>query len=370
MSEGLNCLFLSEEDLKQAGSLDMVACVEVMEEAFELVGKGDYLMGGPSQNEHGQKLFFPLSTPFENMPVAGPDRRFMTLIGYLGGDMNAVGMKWYGSNPENAKHGLPRSTLMVALNDVVTGMPLAIMSGNTISAMRTGAIVGLASKYIKKDPDLTIGIIGAGVISKACVMALAAALPSIKEVKIYDLYEEKSTIFAEEMNQKLGLNMTVVHSMEEVIKGSDIINAAGSGAHKPFIKKEWLKEGALLTLPGAVDLEDGIMNETQLVVDEWKMHQAYFDQNKSIPTDDPRRFSTSYLFDMIDEGVLKEEEIISLGKLVDQKDFDIPTKKYNIFITGGMPIQDVAWSHYLYTKAKEKNIGTSLNFWENGPALK
>ena len=49
----LGFLFLSQEDMLEAGVLDMGNCVDVMEKAFKLMGTGDYLMGGPSQNHHG-----------------------------------------------------------------------------------------------------------------------------------------------------------------------------------------------------------------------------------------------------------------------------------------------------------------------------
>ena len=52
-------LYLSEEDMIQAGVLDMKKCVKVIDEMFKVVGKGDYLMGGPNENEHGIMLWFP-----------------------------------------------------------------------------------------------------------------------------------------------------------------------------------------------------------------------------------------------------------------------------------------------------------------------
>ena len=132
-------LFLSQKDMIEAGVLDMKGCVEVMEKAFKIMNQGDYLMGGPSQNHHGMKLWLPKQARGPRMPVAGPDRRFMAMISYLGGEFNVCGVKWYGSNLENpAKRGLPRSVLMVILNDPETGAPLAVMDGNLISAMRTG----------------------------------------------------------------------------------------------------------------------------------------------------------------------------------------------------------------------------------------
>src|SRR5690625_5942212 len=106
---GITFRFLSEEDVIGAGVLDMDACVETIEEVFALVAGGDYLMGGPSQNDHGLMMWFPDKPEHPGMPAAGPDRRFMAMIAYLGGTFQIAGEKWYGSNTANRDKGLPRS---------------------------------------------------------------------------------------------------------------------------------------------------------------------------------------------------------------------------------------------------------------------
>ena len=98
-------LFLSQEEMVEAGVLDMPACVEAMEDAFKLVSGGDFLMSGPSQSDHGARIFFPSTARGPRMPVYGPDRRFMAMVGYLGGKFHIAGEKWYGSNIEKTLFG-------------------------------------------------------------------------------------------------------------------------------------------------------------------------------------------------------------------------------------------------------------------------
>ena len=141
-NEGLQFLYLSEPDMLEAGVLDMKQCVRTMEDMFLLAGKGDYIMGGPKGNSHGIMLWYPENPAFEGMPKAGPDRRYMVMPAYLGGRFHVTGQKWYGSNVENIKKGMPRSILMFSLNDADTGAPMAIMSANLLSAARTGAVPG------------------------------------------------------------------------------------------------------------------------------------------------------------------------------------------------------------------------------------
>ena len=102
-------LYLNEEDMVRAGVKDMAGCIDAMEEMFKLMKVGDYRMGGANGNSHGCMVMFPPSSPFPEMPVDGPDRRFMAMPAYLGGMFDMAGMKWYGSNCANKEKGLPRS---------------------------------------------------------------------------------------------------------------------------------------------------------------------------------------------------------------------------------------------------------------------
>ena len=129
-------LYLNEEDMVKAGVKDMPGCIGAIEEMFRLMKKGDYRMGGANGNSHGVMMVFPEQSPFPNMPTDGPDRRFMAMPAYLGGKFDMAGMKWYGSNIENHKKGLPRSILMLTLNDKDTGAPVAYMSANIYKADR------------------------------------------------------------------------------------------------------------------------------------------------------------------------------------------------------------------------------------------
>ena len=163
MDAKIDFLYLSEPDMIKAGVKDMKSCVDVMEDLLITLYKGDYVMGGANHNSHGCMIMFPDDPQFPGMPKNADDRRFMAMPAYLGGCYQMAGMKWYGSNVENPiKRGLPRSVLMITLNDPETCEPFAYMSGNLISSMRTGSIPGVFLKYFKKKADNTVGGIGTG----------------------------------------------------------------------------------------------------------------------------------------------------------------------------------------------------------------
>ena len=367
-TESVKTLLLSQSDLVKVGVLDMPKCVDVIEEVFSLIGKGDYLMGGPLENEHGQMIYFPDEARFPGMPVKGPDRRYMAMIAYLGGRYKICGEKWYGSNAQNWKKGLPRSILTTILNDADTGVPYTIMSGNLISAMRTGAVPGVATRHLARKGAKTVGVIGGGVINRACLLAIKAGCPSIEEAYLYDINKDKFDSFAKEMADKVGVKVLWADSMEKAVRAADVISIATSGEHFPRIEKEWLKKGCLVTFTGAADMDLECFSENTVIADNWKMHEAFIADGKEHPEgiDAVGVVAPSFfLLKYVDSGLYDPSKIRNLGDVVNKVD---PGRKSDdeiiLFPTGGMPLHDLAWGHTLYEKAKEMGLGTEFVFFE------
>jgi len=369
--EEVNFLYLSQEDMINCGVLDMHECVKTIEKGFKVMGKGDYLFGGPGENEHGIKLWFPEKPRGKNMPTMGPDRRFMAMVGYLGGDFNICGEKWYGSNAANPREsGLPRSILIVALNDVVTGAPLAIMEGNLLSAMRTGAAPGVAAKYLAQKDAKVAGIIGAGVIGRTCLMSLADVLPNLTEVKVFDIAKNKAKAFSEEMSEKLSLKVYATDSCKEAVVKSDVISVAASGKNPPLIKYEWLKEGSLLMLSAAIAPIQELFINTKIVADDWKQHMKWVsdqeERNKIEPSDTSYSdHACAYIDQLVKEKKIQENGILDLHEIiVGRKNGRNNNKEKIIFISGGLPMEDLAWGYTIYKNALKKNIGQKLILWK------
>lgn len=368
MSE-LDFLYLSEPEMIQAGVLDMPKCVRAVEEAFRLAGTKDYVMGGPTMNSHGVMLWYPEQTEHENMPKAGPDRRYMSMIAYLGGRFNVCGQKWYGSNVANIGRGMPRSILMFSLNDAETGAPLSIMSANLLSAMRTGAIPGVATKYLKRKGAKTAAIIGCGVINHACLLAIAEGLETVETVYLYDINEERAAAYANEMREKVGASFVICHSLEEALRDADVISIATAGKHKVEIKKEWLKKGTLLTVTGTACLPEEMYLNNKIVMDIFDMHKDWLAEGKMHPDgiESIREWASSYdLLRLYEDGKLKDEDITDLGDVVAGKAHPRSSDDETILlVVGGLPIEDVAWGHDVYQSAVEKGIGQKLKIWDS-----
>src|SRR5690606_22493873 len=344
-------------------------CIQTIDEMFHLIGKGDYIMGGPNRNDHGLPIWFNKEEPFENMPKAGPDRRFMSLISYLGGEFDVVGNKWYGSNIENLKKGLPRSIHTFTLNDKDTGAPLAIMAGNLISSMRTGAVPGVFSKYLAKKDAKVVGAVGGGAINQSCVQAIVTAVDSIEKVVLFDIDLEKGKKIAKKLENVIHKPVEVVDNMDQCIQQSDIVTVATSGKTKPMIKGETIKPGSLIILTGSADLTKEVYSDSRIVADLWSMHEKWLEDGLAHPDgiSSIRDWTMSgQLLELIHNGEYDGSTIDDIGDIITGKKQGRQSEdEVIICMTGGLPTEDVAWAYRVYQNALKKNIGTILPLWQS-----
>lgn len=368
----IDFLYLNEKDMISAGVKDMAGCIEAMEEMFRLMKIGDYRMGGANGNSHGCMVTFPEKSEFPEMPIDGPDRRFMAMPAYLGGKFDMAGMKWYGSNCSNKEKGLPRSILMLTLNDKDTGAPIAYMSANILSAYRTGAVPGVGYKYFAKKDAKVVGIIGPGVMSKTALAAIMAVRPEIETIKIKGRGKASLEHFIKETKENYPQvkNVYAVDTIKEAVRDSDIVSAStstptGNPEEYPYIAEEWIKQGAMISSTAALRFDDDfLMNRARTVTDNIMLYEAWEDEYH------PNAYNTVPIpavrvMDLIAEGKMKSSQIDDLGDVLLG---NIPVHRSNdeiiIYSIGGMPVEDIAWGTVVYRNAVEKGIGTKLNLWD------
>lgn len=368
MTARVEFLYLSEEDMIKAGVQDISSCIDIIDEVYKIIGQGDYLMGGVNGNSHGVKLQFPKESKFKNMPLDGPDRRFMAMVAYLGGRFGICGEKWYGSNVDNIEKGLPRSILMVVLNDAITGAPLAIMSANLISSMRTGASPAVGVRHLGNKDSTRLAAIGAGPISRACIRNILTESKSITELVIYDLFEDKSKHLIEQMEKEFGVKGIVAKSTEEALKESDIISVAASRLRPVNINPEFLKEGALILQTGGMTAPDDYWLNSDIVLDNPLMHKAYMEDAKRTGDAENtyKEIMGGNIYSLVDRKELPDlNEFKTLGEIaLKEETYTRNKKRFTHFISGGQAVFDLGWSFEIYKRALEKNIGQKLLLWD------
>ena len=371
MDTRIKFLYLSEPDMIKAGVKNMDQCVEAMEDLLVTLNKGDYVTAGVNHNSHGAQVIFPDDPQFEGMPKNADDRRFMAMPAYLGGKYQMAGMKWYGSNCENKASGLPRSILMMMLNDKDTGAPLALMSANLVSCYRTGAIPGAGAKYLAGKDSETVTIIGPGVMGRTCLLAFLSVCPKITTVKVKGRGLRSLHAFEEFVKKECPQiqQIIVCDSMEEAVKDSDIICVTSTAPVKeidfPYIAEDWVKKGALICLPSAARFDDDfLINRCKKVVDNYKLYEAWAEEFP-YPSYEMVQIIGSKFTDYLHEGRIQREDIVDIADIIKKKH---PGRESDdeiiVYSVGGMPVEDIAWGGTVYRNALKEGIGVELPLWD------
>lgn len=369
MAHKTEFLYLSEKDTIEAGVLDAVKCIDNAEEVFTLLSKGDYLMGGSNHNSHGLGLVFPKESPFPNMPVAGPDRRFVAMPAYLGGRFDVCGNKWYGSNAANPQKGLPRSVLTVTLNDKDTGEPLAFMSANLLSAARTGAVPGVAARHLARKASEVITVLGCGQINRSCLRSIASQMPNLKKVICYDIFEAAAEKFLAWEKEELGYDGEVELDLEKAVRAADVITVAASRLKPLYVKDEWMKAGVTVLITGPMQTDDSFWMGCKLIYDNVGLHEAYVQD--AVESGDKAEYYKGVIggpiYTLIDEGKMSAlKDSTSIGEVImGEKEGRKDDAERVAFVACGMATFDVGLGYDLYKTALEKGIGTKLTLWDD-----
>lgn len=322
----IELLYLSQEDVISVG-ITMKETIPIVEDALKEHGLGET----------------------ENPPKPGvhPGNAFIhAMPGYLP-RKKAAGLKWVSSFSNNTSLALPPVMGLFILNDIQTGQPLAVMDCRWITAMRTGAVSAVAAKFLAAKGAGVVGIVGAGVQGRYNLLALAAALPSIETVRVFDTNSPTLDGFVSALSTVVGLKIEIGKSAREVIKGAQIIVTATGRLDKPIFKENWVSEGALV-LPVH---HRGWENRTLHMVDKFV-------------TDDWRQLNQAHREVGGFDGPLPNLHV-ELGEIIAGKRPGRRNEKERIIdFNYGLAIEDLAMAMEIYNRAKAQGLGTVLPLME------
>jgi len=336
---GVRFVYLDQQAVLQADVLNMRRAMDVVGEALLLFEKGE------CRQPHKVVLR-------DGDDVTSEDRgRINGLFASIGGQTPAVGMKWIASFPANRERGLPRASAVIILNSPETGLPLAIMDGTLVSAMRTGAVTALGLKYLAPQPSRKAGLIGAGVQAHTQILALMTALPELEEIAVFNRTPERAEALAEECRRRWRAPVVPASSIRAALNDADVVIPCTT-AHEPFIRAEHVKPGALTVQLSHHECDFEVVAHCQkIVVDNW---------------DGLTHRGTITPAIMHAQGLLQEKNIYgTLGQLILGIKPGREKQSERIhFVHQGMGIEDVAWAGHVYRTARERNLGQWLDFWE------
>lgn len=198
-----------------------------------------------------------------------PANRLIAMPAYLGGTIEACGLKWVASYPGNLERGLPRAHSAIVLNDPATGEPVAFYSGGLLNALRTAAVSGaLLDAWLKRrgTAGFKAGIVGFGPIGRAHLAMLGSLFGDrLEEALVFDVRGAN----AEDADESVRTRTHVVSDWREAHAGSDVFITCTTAARRYIDRAP--RPGMLLLNVSLRDYEpDSVKDLHAVVVDDWR----------------------------------------------------------------------------------------------------
>lgn len=232
--------------------------------------------------------------------------------------------------PTNPERGLPTIHALVIWLDAITGEPRALLDGETLTAMRTGAASGVATRLMARPESRVLALFGAGGQAEWQLRCVAAARP-IEEVRVVTRSPLAREGFAARMTAATGLIVRAVADAREALAGADVVCCATTSS-EPVFDAAWIAPGTHVNGIGAfrrgmIELPPALFGRATLV---------------AVDSREAAAEEAGDLIAALESGALDEASIMEVGSL--QRDWAAarPRDAITVFKSVGLAIQDVA----------------------------
>jgi ornithine cyclodeaminase/alanine dehydrogenase-like protein (mu-crystallin family) len=306
---------LDEHDVRQL--LPMDECIDAMAEALAALARG----------EVHNPLRFIVRPPGESSLLG-------LMPAHRGGDAPLYALKAVAIFPGNSARRLDLHQGFVALFDGETGATRALLNAGAITAVRTAAVSGVATRLLARDDARTLAILGAGIQAQAHLEAMRV---------VHDF--ERVIVWSRTPGRIDGVEEAA--SAEEAVRDADVIVTATTAA-EPILERAWLKPGVHInavgsSIPTTRELDTATMRDAALFVD--------------------RRESTineagDFLFPQREGAIGPEHIRAELGELLTgEGDGRRSPEEITVFKSLGLAVEDLAAAEHVVRRAEAENVG-------------
>ena len=255
-------------------------------------------------------------------------------------DMKALGTKIVTVFPENTSLNKPTTQLGISLTDVDTAELLCIMDGSLITGMRTGAVTGVATKYLSKKDSNSIGIFGSGYQSRFQLLAICS-VTDINKIVLTSPSADKKSEYLKSLEKELNIPIIVTHNVEKVLQNDILVTATSSTS--PLFDGNLVNPGTHINCIGAhtkesTEVDSITLNRSKIIVDE---SQTAIREAGGIS----------------DANVFADLADIILGTKVARTNEDDIT----LFKSMGLSLEDISTANLIYNEALKQGLGNNIN---------
>jgi len=330
----MSLLVLNKRDVERL--LSMPKCIELMEAALASLARGE------------------VQLPLRPVIRIPDSKNAFAVMPAYSASLKAIGAKLISVFPDNHGTALDSHQGAVALFDGSNGSVIALMDAASITAIRTAAVSGVATKLLAKKDASTVAILGTGVQGRTHVDAMMAARP-FKHMRIWSRTHAHAADLASYAlkNYKGRLETSVAHAdAQEVVQSADVICTV-TASREPVLRGDWLKAGAHInavgaSIPTARELDTLAVVRSRIFVDRRESAMA----------------EAGDILIPIKEGALKATDIVAevgellTGKAKGRRD----DKEITLFKSLGIAVEDLASAQWLYETARTEGVGQTVDF--------
>jgi len=251
----------------------------------------------------------------------------------------------------NPARGLDAHQGAVLLFSGETGELLALMDASSITAIRTAAVSGVATRLLARPDAGDLAIVGAGVQARTHILAMAAVRP-LRRVRVASRTAESARRLAAEMAPRFPFPVEAVETPEEAVRGADLVVTATTAA-EPVLRREWISPGAHLNAVGAY-------TPTTREVDSATVAAAalFVDRRESAEAE-----AGDYLVPLREGAIAPGHVRAEIGEvLTGAHPGRSSPEEITLFKSLGLPVEDLAAARHLYHRALERGVGARVPF--------
>jgi ornithine cyclodeaminase len=317
---------LSADDIDR--SLSMNESIEAIAQAFSLFSSGQAVlpMRGCIEMPLGTSLFMPA---------------------YL--KTGALALKVVSVFPENSKVGLPTVNALVIALDSRTGQPLALLDGRRLTALRTGAASGVATRLLSRKDARVLALFGAG--GQAWDQARAvAAVRSLEEIRIYTPSGVSARRLAKRLKSEYSaIDARAAETPAQAVQGADIITCATT-SRTPVFPPSAVDPGTHINGIGSFTPR---MREVQVL--GLSPLRIFVDSRAAALAE------AGDLIQPIEEGYLIEDDLTEIGQVILGAAAGRSSgEEITFFKSVGIAVQDAAVCHAALRRAESLGLGSSI----------
>ena len=242
-------------------------------------------------------------------------------------------------------------SFQVSLYDAKTGTLLCYTQANRLGQLRTGATTGVAVKHLANPDNATVGIIGTGGQAPTQLEAVSK-VRKITKVKAFSRNADRREGFARRMSDAMGIEVSSAQSNENAVRDCDIVLCIAA-TMEPVVEGAWLKDGATLIGAGPTTWRAREVDEATIVRSDKLI----------VDSTEQAEIEAGDLCNAVDKGIIQWSKVHELrhvvAKAVRGRDSEDQVVYAKIMGTG---VADVAAAKLAYDSAKEKGLGTEIEW--------